>query len=66
VEGQGNFGSVDGDKAAAHRYTESRMAKISSEMLVDIDQDTVSFIPNYDGTTKEPSVFAVQDPKFTS
>ncbi len=62
VEGQGNFGSVDGDKAAAHRYTESRMAKISSEMLVDIDQDTVSFIPNYDGTTKEPSVLPSKIP----
>ncbi len=62
VDGQGNFGSIDGDKAAAHRYTESRMAKISSEMLIDIDQDTVNFVPNYDGTTKEPSVLPAKIP----
>jgi len=62
VDGQGNFGSIDGDKAAAHRYTESKMAKIASEMLVDIDQDTVNFVPNYDGTTKEPSVLPAKIP----
>ena len=54
--------SIDGDKAAAHRYTESKMAKIASEMLVDIDQDTVNFVPNYDGTTKEPSVLPAKIP----
>ena len=54
--------SIDGDKAAAHRYTESKMAKIASEMLIDIDQDTVDFIPNYDGTTKEPSVLPAKIP----
>ncbi|MCD6442186.1 DNA gyrase subunit A [bacterium] len=62
VDGQGNFGSIDGDKAAAHRYTESRMAEIASEMLIDIDQDTVDFVPNYDGTTKEPSVLPAKIP----
>ena len=54
--------SIDGDKAAAHRYTESKMAKISSDMLVDIDQDTVNFVPNYDSTTKEPSVLPAKIP----
>ena len=54
--------SIDGDPAAAHRYTESRMAKITAEMLVDIDQDTVNFVPNYDGTTKEPSVLPAKIP----
>lgn len=62
VDGQGNFGSIDGDKAAAHRYTESRMAKISAEMLADIDQDTVDFVPNYDSTTEEPSVLPAKIP----
>ncbi len=50
VDGHGNFGSVDGDSAAAMRYTEMRMAKISAEMLRDIDKDTVDFMPNYDGS----------------
>jgi len=54
--------SIDGDKAAAHRYTECRMAKITAEMLVDIDQDTVNFVPNYDGTTQEPSVLPAKIP----
>ncbi|MBI5139954.1 MAG: DNA gyrase subunit A [Candidatus Vogelbacteria bacterium] len=57
VFGQGNFGSIDGDSAAAYRYTEAKMAKISSEMLRDIDKETVDFVPNYDNTIKEPSVF---------
>ncbi|MEK7066142.1 MAG: DNA topoisomerase (ATP-hydrolyzing), partial [Patescibacteria group bacterium] len=57
VFGQGNFGSIDGDSAAAYRYTEAKMAKISSEMLKDIDKETVDFVPNYDNTIKEPSVF---------
>src|SRR5690349_23650229 len=56
VDGQGNFGSVDGDNAAAMRYTEIRLAKIAHEMLADIDKETVDFAPNYDGSEKEPSV----------
>src|SRR3546814_13138253 len=54
VDGQGNFGSVDGDSAAAMRYTEIRLAKIAHEMLGDIDQETVDFGPNYDGSESEP------------
>ncbi len=57
VMGQGNFGSVDGDAAAAMRYTEAKMAKISSEILRDLERDTVDFRPNYDSTRKEPIVF---------
>ena len=56
IQGQGNFGSVDGDEAAAMRYTESRLSKVGEKMLEDIDKDTVDFIDNYDGTRKEPSV----------
>ena len=56
VDGQGNFGSVDGDNAAAMRYTEIRLAKIAHEMLADIDRETVDFGPNYDGSEKEPLV----------
>jgi len=56
VDGQGNFGSVDGDPAAAYRYTECRMTKLAEELLVDIEKDTVSFTPNFDGTTGEPTV----------
>ncbi len=56
VIGQGNFGSIDGDSAAAHRYTEAKMAKISNELLRDLEKDTVDFVPNYDGTKKEPLV----------
>lgn len=56
VDGQGNFGSMDGDSAAAMRYTEARMAKIADELLADIDKDTVDFNPNYDGSIKEPEV----------
>ena len=56
VDGQGNFGSVDGDNAAAMRYTEIRLDKIAHEMLADIDKETVDFQPNYDGSEKEPSV----------
>jgi DNA gyrase subunit A len=56
VDGQGNFGSIDGDGAAAARYTECRLSKIGDEMLRDIDKDTVNFVDNYDGTTKEPTV----------
>src|SRR5882724_222421 len=56
VDGQGNFGSVDGDNAAAMRYTEIRLSKIAGEMLEDIDKDTVDFAPNYDGSEQEPTV----------
>ncbi|TFH24397.1 MAG: DNA gyrase subunit A, partial [Myxococcales bacterium] len=56
IDGQGNFGSVDGDPAAAMRYTEVRMARITSEVLADIDKETVDFVPNYDDTTYEPTV----------
>ncbi len=56
IEGQGNFGSIDGDPPAAYRYTEARLSKISMEMLRDIDKDTVDFVPNFDGRLKEPLV----------
>ena len=56
VDGQGNFGSVDGDNAAAMRYTECRLQKITAEMLADIDRETVDFAPNYDGKEEEPTV----------
>lgn len=56
VDGHGNFGTIDGDSAAAMRYTESRLAKVANEMLADIDKETVDFIPNYDGTEEEPRV----------
>ncbi|MEK7460839.1 MAG: DNA gyrase subunit A [Patescibacteria group bacterium] len=56
VDGQGNFGSVDGDSAAAMRYTEARMASIAEELLMDIEKETVDFIPNFDGMTTEPTV----------
>jgi len=56
IDGQGNFGSVDGDSAAAYRYTECRLQKISAELLADIDKDTVDFAPNYDGKELEPTV----------
>jgi DNA gyrase subunit A len=62
VDGQGNFGSVDGDAPAAMRYTEVRMAKIAHQLLADIDKETVDFIPNYDGSEKEPSVFPTRVP----
>ncbi|MET1218095.1 MAG: DNA topoisomerase (ATP-hydrolyzing) subunit A [Glaciecola sp.] len=62
VDGQGNFGSVDGDSAAAMRYTEVRMAKISHELLADLDKETVNFVPNYDGTEKIPEVLPTKVP----
>ena len=62
VDGQGNFGSVDGDPAAAYRYTEARMKKIADEMLAGIQKDTVDFIPNYDESTTEPSVLPSRIP----
>ena len=62
VDGQGNFGSVDGDNAAAMRYTEIRLAKIAHELLADIDKETVDFGPNYDGSEKEPLVLPTRLP----
>ncbi len=62
VDGQGNFGSIDGDNAAAMRYTEIRLAKIAHEMLADIDKETVDFGPNYDGSEKEPLVLPTRLP----
>src|ERR1700710_422380 len=62
VDGQGNFGSVDGDNAAAMRYAECRLDKIASEILADIEKDTVDFVPNYDGKEREPSVLPTKIP----
>ncbi|REF02697.1 DNA gyrase subunit A [Cupriavidus plantarum] len=62
VDGQGNFGSVDGDNAAAMRYTEIRLSKIAHEMLQDIDKETVDFEPNYDGSEKEPGILPARIP----
>src|SRR5690606_40348645 len=62
IDGSGNFGSLDGDSAAAMRYTECRLARISDEMLAEIDQDTVAFRPNYDGTREEPVVLPARIP----
>jgi DNA gyrase subunit A len=62
IDGQGNFGSVDGDPAAAYRYTECRLAKFGEELLADIDQETVDFVPNFDGTTHEPTVLPARAP----
>jgi len=62
IDGQGNFGSVDGDSAAAMRYTEARMASIADELLADIDKDTVRFTPNFDETLEEPSVLPARLP----
>ncbi len=62
VDGQGNFGSVDGDAAAAMRYTEIRMARIAHDLLIDIDKDTVDFIPNYDESESEPAVLPTRVP----
>jgi len=62
IDGQGNFGSVDGDSAAAMRYTESRLKKIAEDILEDIEKETVDFIPNYDGSLKEPTVLPAKVP----
>ena len=62
VDGHGNFGSVDGDGAAAMRYTEARLSKISLEMLADINKDTIDFVPNFDDTEKEPAVLPARYP----
>ncbi len=62
IRGQGNFGSIDGDSAAAMRYTETKLARISEELLVDIDKNTVDFVPNYDDSSKEPIVLPAKLP----
>ncbi|MFZ6734050.1 DNA gyrase subunit A [Undibacterium sp. Ji42W] len=62
VDGQGNFGSIDGDNAAAMRYTECRLDKIANEILADIEKETVDFVPNYDGKEREPSVLPTRIP----
>lgn len=63
INGQGNFGSMDGDSAAAMRYTEAKLSKIAEEMLVDIDKDTVNWVDNYDGTRQEPKVLPARLPQ---
>src|SRR5437588_8415871 len=62
IDGQGNFGSIDGDAAAAYRYTDCRLEKLSSELLADIDAETVDFVPNYDGKEREPVVLPTRAP----
>jgi DNA gyrase subunit A len=62
TDGQGNFGSIDGDPPAAMRYTEARLASLSDEMMVDLDKETVDFVPNYDETTEEPTVLPAPFP----
>lgn len=64
IDGQGNFGSVDGDAAAAMRYTEVRMARIAHELLADLDKETVNFVDNYDGSEREPTVLPTRVPNF--
>ena len=63
VDGQGNFGSVDGDPPAAYRYTEARMSRMAVEMLTDIEKDTIDWDPNFDETKKEPSVLPCRFPE---
>jgi len=62
IDGQGNFGSIDGDSAAAYRYTECRLEKITSDILADIDMETVDFVPNYDGKEREPVTLPTRIP----
>ena len=62
VHGQGNFGSMDGDSAAAMRYTEAKLAPIAEQLLLDLEKNTVNFIPNYDGTQQEPRVLPARLP----
>jgi DNA gyrase subunit A len=62
VFGQGNFGSIDGDSPAAYRYTEAKLAKIADEMLIDIEKETVDWMPNYDATREEPKVLPAKLP----
>src|SRR4051812_8105478 len=62
IIGQGNFGSIDGDNAAAYRYTEAKMSRLAAELLRDIEKETVDYVPNYDGTKKEPKVLPTRVP----
>src|SRR5690606_8017515 len=62
IDGQGNFGSVEGDPPAAMRYTEARLSHLGAALMDDLDKDTVDFVPNYDGTTTEPTVFPAAFP----
>src|SRR5882762_4141120 len=62
IDGQGNFGSIDGDPAAAYRYTECRLDRIASEILADIEKETVDFVPNYDGKEREPTALPTKVP----
>ena len=62
VDGQGNFGSIDGDPPAAMRYTEARLKALAEEMMADLDKETVDFVPNYDETTEEPAVLPAPFP----
>src|SRR6059036_653840 len=62
IDGQGNFGSVDGDPAAAYRYTECRLTRLAEELLADIEKDTVDFVPNFDESTEEPTVLPTKVP----
>ena len=62
VDGQGNFGSVDGDPPAAYRYTEARLEALAEEMMADLDKETVDFVPNFDETTEEPTVLPTTYP----
>src|ERR671929_476473 len=62
IDGQGNFGSIDGDSAAAYRYTEARLTRLAEALLADIDRDTVDFVPNFDDSTTEPSVLPARFP----
>src|SRR5712672_4403647 len=62
IDGQGNFGSIDGDSAAAYRYTECRLDRVASEILADIEKETVDFVANYDGKEQEPSVLPTKVP----
>jgi len=66
IDGQGNFGSIDGDAAAAMRYTEARMASMAEQMLADIDKKTVDFTPNFDGSLEEPEILRPPFPIFWS
>ncbi len=62
IDGQGNFGSIDGDPPAAYRYTECRLTRLAERLLADIDKDTVDFIPNFDGSQDEPEVLPARFP----
>ena len=64
VQGQGNFGSMDGDKAAAMRYTEAKLSKLGASLMDDMDKGTIEWMPNFDGTLQEPQVLPAKFPNF--